>query len=376
MADLPKERMRVHTLVRVDTRTMADDQSEIRVFIPLRNEVLRLPQTLAYYRKLGVARFFVVDNGSTDGSKEFLLAQPDCHVFVTHNSFAEAGCSVEWLNALLDEYGTNHWCLTVDADEWFVYPGCERRPLSDFAAYLERSGAEGVFAFLLDMYGSGRIAEANPDPQLSFLDSCRYFDREYDWRHRSYVAGLESSPFPEYDVLGGPRLRLFLPNIRRYYHLMRALWRAYYLLRLPLPLALNPPPRLTKIPLVHWLPGTRYEHNHATTPIKLSETTGVLLHFKFLQDFYARVVDEVNRKEHWGEATEYTRYLAKLRRNPALTFYYEGSVQYEDTEQLVRLGLLREDRDWRQLRASIDSSGGEPASMGNITATTQPFVVA
>src|SRR5262252_6665055 len=85
IADLPKERMRVHTLVRIDTRTIADDQSEIRAFIPVRNEVLRLPQTLGYYRKLGVARFFVVDNGSTDGSKEFLLAQPDCYVFVTHN---------------------------------------------------------------------------------------------------------------------------------------------------------------------------------------------------------------------------------------------------------------------------------------------------
>jgi hypothetical protein len=47
--------MRVHTLDRIDTRTIADDQSEIRAFIPVRNEVLRLPKTLAYYRKLGVA---------------------------------------------------------------------------------------------------------------------------------------------------------------------------------------------------------------------------------------------------------------------------------------------------------------------------------
>jgi len=32
---------------------------------------------------------------------------------------------VDWQNALLNEYGMNHWCLTVDADEWFIYPGYE-----------------------------------------------------------------------------------------------------------------------------------------------------------------------------------------------------------------------------------------------------------
>ena len=35
----------------------------------------------------------------------------------------------------------NHWCLTVDADEWFIYPGYERVPLTNLTAYLDRSGA-------------------------------------------------------------------------------------------------------------------------------------------------------------------------------------------------------------------------------------------
>jgi hypothetical protein len=67
--------MRVHTLIRIDTRTITDCLGEIRAFMTVRNEILRLPQTLAHYRKIGVARFFIVDNGSTDGTREILAAQ-------------------------------------------------------------------------------------------------------------------------------------------------------------------------------------------------------------------------------------------------------------------------------------------------------------
>jgi glycosyl transferase family 2 len=150
--------MRVHTLIRIDTRNISDNQDEVRAFMTVRDEILRLSRTFEHYRKIGVARFFVIDNGSTDGSKEFLLAQPDCHVFVTRNSYAESVYGVEWQNALLNEYGVNHWCLIVDADEWFVYPGFESRPLSDFTAYLDRSGAQGVFAFLYKWQYGGRSA--------------------------------------------------------------------------------------------------------------------------------------------------------------------------------------------------------------------------
>ena len=346
---MQKKRTQVHTLVRIDSKPLADNPGEIRAFIVARNELLRLPRTLDHTRKLGVARFFVVDNGSADASKEFLVAQPDCHVFETRNSHLESNYGVEWQNALLNEYGVNHWCLVIDADEWFVYPGHETKSLLDLAAYLERTGAQGVFSFLLDMYGPGTIAELISAPESSLLDTCRYFDSQYRWNCRPRIP----PHFPEFDVFGGPRLRLFFPNIHRYYHLIRALWRTLDFGPIPLPLALKPPPTLTKIPFVRWLPGTRYENVHATTPINLSEVTGVLLHFKFLQDFYTRVSTELNRKDYrirgvW--AGELKRYLLRLERDPLLGFHYAGSVAYESSDQLVRLGLLREDQGWKQIR--------------------------
>src|SRR5205807_1984962 len=57
--DLPKKLpAKVHTLLRIDTRTIPDGQDEIRAFMTVRDEMLRLSRTLDHYRSIGVARFF------------------------------------------------------------------------------------------------------------------------------------------------------------------------------------------------------------------------------------------------------------------------------------------------------------------------------
>ena len=71
-----------------------------------------------------------------------------------------------------------------------------------------------------------------------------------------------------------------------------------------------------------------------------------------LEDFFARVNIEAIRKEHWDGASEYARYLAKLKANPSLNFHYPGSVEYEGSEQLIRLGLLHEDHGWMRIRTA------------------------
>ena len=87
--------------------------------------MIRLPHFLDYYRRLGVDHFLFVDNGSDDGTAEYLAAQPDVSLWATNHSYRLARFGVDWLGWLQWRYGHGHWCLTVDADELLVYPDCQ-----------------------------------------------------------------------------------------------------------------------------------------------------------------------------------------------------------------------------------------------------------
>jgi len=306
------------TTVSGDLRSVGRDPvaaraGEILAFACVRNESLRLPYFLAYHRGLGVSRFIVIDNDSTDGTAALLQAQPDVDVFHTAGSYAGSHYGVHWLNGLLRVFGCGHWVLVVDADELLVYPDSESVPLPQFVGMLDRAGADGLITFLLDMYPGGPIQDACYTPGEPFLAASPYFDVS------SYTPGSEGlrGRLPE---RGGPRRRLFWPagQERR-----------------------GKPPYLQKIPLVKWREGLHYlASTHLIDGLTLSSTTGVLLHFKFLADFARRSRLEVERGEHWDRAAQYEAYAEALAVNPGLSAMYEGSARYRGSRQLIELGLM------------------------------------
>ena len=155
------------------------DNSEIRLFGVVRNENLRLPYFLDYYRRMGVIRFFIVDNDSQDGTTKFLREQRDCCVFHTAGSYAATRFGLDWLNPLINQYGDGHWIVLADADEIFVYPHCEQANLTELCAWLDRRGYQGVFALLLDLYSNRPLHEINYKRGENFLNACNHFDRDY-----------------------------------------------------------------------------------------------------------------------------------------------------------------------------------------------------
>ena len=70
----------------VANRTKMIGRGAILCFVTLRNEKPRLAYFLKYYRKLGVDHFLIVDNGSTDGGREFLAGEPDVSLWSTDAS--------------------------------------------------------------------------------------------------------------------------------------------------------------------------------------------------------------------------------------------------------------------------------------------------
>ena len=99
-------------------RTRKIRPGDILLFSTMRDEFVRLPFFLQYYRNLGVSHFLIVDNGSDDGSREYLTDQPDVSLWTTTASYKASRFGMDWINALLRRHGDGHWCLTVDPDEF------------------------------------------------------------------------------------------------------------------------------------------------------------------------------------------------------------------------------------------------------------------
>lgn len=328
---------------------------EVLLFSKARNEMLRLPAFLEHYRKLGVDRFFVVDNMSDDGSFEYLLQQPDVYVFRTAGRFREARGGTDWLNALLQQFGVGHWCVTVDIDELLVFPGSDSVGLRPLIAHLEATRSAALCAPLLDMYPGGRMDDCRLEKGQSLQAAAPFFDPGPYYR-------FPAQDCPGVLVFGGVRERVFFPEARSQ-ALRRKLHTALYFRVMPRvsdriaqvgwirerrPLL---SPCLTKVPLVYWEQTTRYLNvNHFVSPRPLAAETGVLLHFKFLEDFHARAKIEAARGEYFDGAAEYGRYAQKLRTDPDLSFMYAQSTRYTGPEQLVELGLMTDTAAWRTAR--------------------------
>jgi len=325
---------------------------QVRAFLCIRNEAQRLPFILSYYRQAGVAWFFVIDNCSTDGSTEFLRAQPDCTVFTTADSYAAANYGMDWVNALLEEHGIGHWRLFVDADEILVYPHVEDLDLPEFCDYLSGRDCDGIYAFMLDMYAAASVANTHYNPGEDFLDASPLFDTNYEFRNRLRRPG-GSAPFPPLEVVGGPRLRRLYPEFLGKGRLQYAIPRGLTKLRNSrLGRALHverwlkdtsSPPLLSKVPLTFGRTGFVYVSSHKTVPLRLSPVTGTLLHFKFFDDFHARVAAALAEGQHFDGGSEYARYAQALETDPTFSLKYEGSVPYVGSDDLVARGLLRND---------------------------------
>lgn len=301
----------------VVSRVSAIEPENILLFSTLRNERVRLPFFLRYYRELGVNHFLIVDNGSDDGSREYLAEQPDVSVWTTPHSYKRSRFGVDWLNWLQMHYAHGHWALVVDPDEFLVYPFCDTRPLRALTDWLDASSIKSFSAMLLDMYPKGPIgAQPYQDGQDPF-EIANWFD------HGNYVIS-RNKKFGNLWIQGGPRARMFFSDLPE---------RA---------------PALNKIPLVKWDREYTYvSSTHMLLPRGLNQVydewggekaSGCLLHAKFLDTFGAKANEEMERKQHYANSHEYRAYKAALNDQPDM--WCKWSEKYINWRQLEILGLM------------------------------------
>lgn len=287
------------------------------LFCVLRNEKVRLPYFLRYYRDLGIDHFLIVDNDSDDGSREYLARQPDVSLWTTKASYKQARFGMDWLTHLLRRHGHGNWCLTVDVDEFLIYPFCETRPLRALTDWLDASGIRAFSAMLLDMYPKGPMQDQPYREGQNPFEIAQWFDSGNYMISRNWGYG-------NLWIQGGPRTRTFFAEDPR---------RSS---------ALN------KIPLVKWHRSYAYvSSTHMLLPRGLNlvfdewggeKASGCLLHAKFLDTFAVKAQEEMARGEHYADSREYKAYQQALRDQPDL--WCKWSEKYINWRQLEILGLM------------------------------------
>lgn len=301
----------------VANRTALIQSGDVLLFSTLRNEAVRLPYFLNYYRKLGVGHFFFVDNDSTDGSGDYLAEQPDVSLWHTKASYKASRFGVDWLNSLMMRFAHNHWTLVVDPDELFVYPFCDTRPVKALTDWLDASGIRSFGAMLLDVYPKGPIDAHTYRPGQDPLEIAQWFDAGNYTISKNYR-------YLNLWIQGGPRARQFFRDRPR------------------------AAPALNKIPLVKW--DRRYVYvssTHTLLPRGLNlvydqsggeKTSGVLLHTKFLNTFPEKAKEELDRRQHYAGSREYKAYAALEGGAPDL--WCQWSERFISWRQLEILGLM------------------------------------
>ncbi len=305
-------------LTRLDRRTIKLNPADVACFLVVRNEEERLPYLLNYYREHGIAQFFVVENASTDGTRAFLLTQPDVALWFTNASFRKARCGTDWTLWLLRRYGMGRWCLVVDADELLYYPNSERRSIPDLCTGLEAGGYEAMAAIMLDMYSDRPIHETTYTAGQPFLEVCPFFDRQF---YHVKLDRFYNHTHPT-SYFGGMRQRVFGNDPLGQYG------EHFY--------------TLNKVPLFKYQSTLEFFDNfHWTSCTRLAAETGTLLHFKYFASFIRYAEGEVARKEHWNGGIQYANYQAKLKqRGDLVLFDPEHSIRFQNSQQLVELGIM------------------------------------
>lgn len=282
---------------------------ETTVLSVMRNEQPRIEDFLHHYRALGVRHFAIVDNASTDGTRQYLATEPDVCLFAADGPFdwrAKHG----WITSLIERLGRNHWYLLCDADEHCVFEGSDTLPLSSLVAHLERLKRSRARGALVDLYRDGPIAAWSRPRQHRLNEYYRYFDAGTYREHRNALLTSRT---------GGPRQRLMghlNPDFR---------------------------PELTKYPLFRLGAEDVVYNPHVIWPPTQDEADPCLigiLHYKFDGELFERLREAVTSRRYWNASAEYEIYLQCLRADPAAGFFSGASRLYRSPGDLLKFGVI------------------------------------
>lgn len=301
---------------------------EIVAIIVVRNEADRLPFFLDYHRWLGVDRFIMVDNASSDETWRILGQQSDVSRLWTDWPFSGADGKYRWCRELIDLNGPEGWTLILDADELVACPAWRAGGLKRVCRDAEAEGANAVVANLVDMYPERIEAGHGPDMIGPWWQTAPWFD------DGPYLKWSRPNLLP-YQIYGGVRQRLFWPRYRMIPPWPRRL-RKWTL----------GPPYLSKVVLLKPTGGAYFVNMHQVEGAVPSAGLLPLLHFKFHGDFAGRVSEAVAGGQYFKDSGEYRAYARLLDKTGTVDMKGRRSRRFTGMASLVAAGLCQIPQAW------------------------------
>ena len=234
--------MRVHVVKKVNL----EDASVVAWSI-VKDELDLLPAFLDHHRLLGIRHFIFHDDGSTDGTLEYLLEQQDCMVLKSDFKYGDPINDRRGVNllrwAIPRLFLQGRWGFQLDVDEFAILPMTANFNLPFFCHIMDEAHIDCCWANLVDTYPANFSDLLVPfQPASNLFALCNRFD------HGPYLSlfcdSQESTNVFPRTIYGGVRERLF-----RDFGLLKSSAKPSAGVSL-----FASSPRIFKVPLVKWSP--------------------------------------------------------------------------------------------------------------------------
>ena len=286
-------------------RTVCFQKDEPILIVLTKNEIYRMHKFLPHYRRLGVKQFAVIDNGSTDGTVEYLMDQKDVALFEAVQPY-RTNRREAWINRIIAYYGFDRWYIIVDSDELLVYDGAEKHEIGDLIHLAEKNKIKRIRGILLDMYpktlNMNGADDIGDDPYSVYT----YFDTD---TYTSQGGVMFEA------VRGGFRKRIFGSDAL-----------------------------LTKYPVVYFEKGDIQGKSHFEFPYRYNLNVPCwagLLHYKFLSGDMKKIRDIAASGNYFGGSTQYKQYINVIDQNAGvIDALYSGSQEYANSHDIVKTGVI------------------------------------
>lgn len=274
----------------------------------VKNDIQRVRLQVKHMQKLGITHLVYVDNGSKDGTIEWLEKQDNVNLYTVESRF-HAEKKNAWIRQITNIYGYNRWYLICDSDELFEYPNCENTSISEFSCWLEQLGKTNVCSMMMDMYTCGKIVSLEEKSDEEILSDYCWFDTD-TYKAVSVKKGLK--------IVGGPRKRMFYS----YSDNMEGL--------------------LTKYPLIKLQMNDIYK---AHFPILKNgsldrQLHSVIKHYKFLPFDLIKYRKIIQEGTYFGGSIEYRKCVEAIDENPNISFFNDQSEKYTCSYDMKKISIF------------------------------------